>query len=122
MMVDDNGTAYAFDGTAWAHSNVSPNFASVSCASANFCAAVGTEGVYVYSPTSGWRAPTAYPGPGVLQAISCLNATFCMGVDANGGAALFDGNSWSSVDQVVGSGSSGFSGDELIRSVAAGSS
>lgn len=71
------------------------NALSVSCVSADFCAATDGFGLYVYSGGSWATYTTTDTGP--MESVSCASATFCMAVDDNGMSYAFTGSAtrWS---------------------------
>ena len=81
---------------------------SVSCASEDFCVAVGEEpqpiGKKVHSQKmaqyavydgNSWSAVSGVPGVVRLQNVSCLSSTFCLAT-SEGQMASFNGSTWSS--------------------------
>ncbi len=69
---------------------------SISCVSANFCAAVDKSGNAVtYSGTT-WSKPTPIDTNRYsLYSISCVSANFCAAVDSAGNAVTYNGTTWS---------------------------
>jgi len=68
----------------------------LSCASANFCAAVNVAGQVVTYNGSGWSSPqTLDTKPLGLNSVSCVSASFCMAVAQDNAYFLYDGSSWS---------------------------
>jgi hypothetical protein len=105
--------ASVFTGTSWTlfagiDPNVSANqatfLASVSCASADFCAAVDDQGnALTYNGTT-WSAPTDISGGTNLYSVSCPTVNFCLtegALTTTAGvlwsAFAYDGTSWSAL-------------------------
>lgn len=101
--------AFNFDGTSWvAHRIVAqrPRFVrltSVSCASAEFCAAVSSTGqAYTYDGT-GWSKPTVVapmPPRAGDASVSCGAVGICAMVTSRGLAATLTGGSWSTPQRI----------------------
>ena len=116
-VVDDNGRAVTFGGHAWSApvriNNGTNELNGVSCASALFCAAVGSDGPHprngnrasdaiLFDGTS-WGEPTdtsAFAKFGVVTplSVSCASSSLCVEtkVDDEGGFGLlgFNGSGW----------------------------
>jgi hypothetical protein len=102
---------YQYDGTSWSvvtpSALVEGDLASVSCASATDCWAVGTsysapyeETLFVHYDGTSWTQYTATSadGNGVgLAGVTCLSATDCWSVGSIGSTALdqWNGSAWS---------------------------
>ena len=72
---------------------------SVSCPSANFCAAVDNNGDLLTFDGTTWSAPQAIDPShdnqfSSLVSVSCPSANFCAAVDDNGNVVTFDGSTW----------------------------
>jgi hypothetical protein len=76
--------------------NASAAPTAISCASASFCAAVGTSGFVETFDGSVWSAPVQPdPNGNGLTAVSCPSVSFCAAVDNLGQAITFNGSTWS---------------------------
>jgi hypothetical protein len=107
--VDQTGTAFTWNGKAWAKgvaidsaaaSNQNNVLDSVSCASPSFCmAGDDLSDVYRYDGTSWSAADQLNPSetsPSLTFSVSCPTTSFCMAVDgSNANAYTFNGSSWS---------------------------
>jgi hypothetical protein len=108
VVADDSGNVYTFNGTAWTQPNsLASTLTDVSCASYNYCVAIGVKNAYVYKGGS-WSSSVNAPDQGALAAVSCPSTTFCMTVDENGAATTFNGSSWGKLDQIEQGSSTGF--------------
>jgi hypothetical protein len=68
----------------------------VSCAGAEFCAAVDARGRVLEGNGASWSAPRLVDsGGGGLTGVSCATADFCAAVDAAGRAVTGNGTAWS---------------------------
>jgi hypothetical protein len=107
LAMDDVGNAYTDDGGTWTeHKGAAPDVEAngqqvssyqVSCAAADFCAAVSVAGTALTYKGGSFSAPvTIDSAAGAAQAfdVSCPSAAFCMAVDANQSVFTFDGTSW----------------------------
>ncbi len=77
---------------------------SVSCPSANFCAAVGGTGPGVVGSVIMWNG-TSWSAPHVLSQselnhVSCPSANFCLTGAPDGTAFVWNGTSWSATPQI----------------------
>ncbi len=117
MVVDWDGNALHWDGKSWPATaitcpNTTTNSAgkcyttgsyadpragaldSVSCPTAEFCAAVDGNG-NALTGSLRWHADNIDPIAGILDSVSCSSPSFCMAVDANGYALRWNGSAWS---------------------------
>ena len=76
---------------------------SVSCSTANFCAALTWQGNVLTYDGSSWSSPDNV-NPAGGQSVSCPTTTFCAEVGYNGDFLTYDGSSWSSPDNIDPSG------------------
>ena len=79
------------------HPTGGSNLRSVSCPSADFCAAVDSVGKVVFFDGSDWSWPTdsdKADAVGMDRTIACSAADRCVVVDSLGRMAVFDGTTW----------------------------
>ena len=91
----------------------------ISCTSSSFCAAASGDQVATYNGTT-WTAASTLPSTDVnldpsplLDSVSCTSSSFCMAADQSGFVSLYNGSTWSALQQVdtdaaVGGGFGGF--------------
>ena len=69
--------------------------ASVSCASASFCAAVDRDGNALIDDGAAWGDPTIIDtSGGGFSSVSCPSSSFCTAVDGDGNAVIYNQGSW----------------------------
>jgi hypothetical protein len=100
----DPSTAVTPEAFSWSSDKVDSmtGFSSVSCPTANFCAAVDAAGdVYYYNGAS-WSADVDNPidSGNRFTSIDCLSASFCMAADYEGNVLSYDGTNWSAPDNI----------------------
>lgn len=98
--VDENGGARILTNTGWSSRVVADAHAGailvgLSCASTQFCMAVGTNGDAVSFNGTAWGTPVDVNGTALLTSVSCPTATFCAATDNHGGVYTFNGSTWS---------------------------
>ena len=96
--VDNNSSAFTFNGTSWSPATaIDPGneLSTVSCPSASFCAAVDYGPNVVTFNGATWTKPAAIDPGSYLQAVSCASAIFCVAIDRKGNALTFNGSTWS---------------------------
>jgi hypothetical protein len=82
------------------------NFSSVSCPTAQFCAAVDDTGdAYTWNGKSWSKGVVVDSTAGTnandqLASVSCASSSFCIAGDDLSGVYLFNGSTWSAVDQL----------------------
>lgn len=94
QLVEFNGTSSVVTGSLLAGGGGS---LSLSCTSAEFCAAVSaSEGATVWDGTS-WSSPVNVEGDGdgAITSVSCVGPSFCTLVDSAGRDSVYNGISWS---------------------------
>lgn len=99
VAVDDNGGARTLS-SSWterkvADANPKAVLVGVSCVSAQFCMAVGTNGDAVSYDGKVWATPVVVKSGAVLTSVSCATTTFCAATDNLGGVYTYNGTSWS---------------------------
>jgi hypothetical protein len=90
-LVDGNGNATTYDGSAWSAPTQidSSILTSVSCASASFCVAVDENGGALTFNGSSWSGPVTISSGDRLTSVSCPSASFCAAVDDGGNALIY---------------------------------
>jgi hypothetical protein len=100
-----DGEGYTFDGTNW--SSPAPIDAldgdrqSISCGSANFCVATGSDDAIVYSGTWG-SAQSLDVGDRAIVSVSCTAQDFCIAANGVGAGLVFAAGAWT--DDSIGGG------------------
>lgn len=94
MISNDAGDMFRYDGRSLTRTVLDARggaIESVSCTSATFCGAVGSQGAYIYNGKT-WSTFSLRGEQGTLDVISCVGRSYC----AAGGAsvATFDGRFW----------------------------
>ena len=95
-LVDYHGYAQTYNGATWGAQtpvNTPSRLLAVSCATVNFCVAVGDKVASIYNGTT-WATPVAVDAQ-TLDAVSCPTTTFCIAADQSGRVLTFDGSVWS---------------------------
>lgn len=100
VSTDDSGdgTAADFDGHTWSapRTILRGHLAlRVSCATVDFCAAIGWKHVAAVQQHGRWRTHGIDP-TGMLKSISCPAAGFCVAVDDRGAAVVYRDGAWQS--------------------------
>jgi hypothetical protein len=101
VAVDAAGNAIIYRSGTWSAPEhlLGSAFSSVSCATATFCAAVGSGAALTYDGTS-WSSIASIDLKSVLSSVSCPYTDSCAAVDLGGNALTYDGTSWSSPESV----------------------
>ncbi len=102
--MDNGGHVLTYNGSSWsAPRSVDPNegyLSSVSCPTADFCAAVDNGGNVLTYNGSTWSSPDSIDPGSALTSVSCPTASVCAAVDGNGDVFIYDGSTWSSPDSI----------------------
>jgi hypothetical protein len=87
-------------------SSPAPNFTSVSCPTASFCAAVDSKGGATIAHNGTWSAPQSIDSTATtdfndtMGTVSCASASFCVAGDNLDEVYTYDGSSWSAAHQL----------------------
>ena len=74
---------------------------SVSCASADFCVAVDSNGYALTYDGSAWSTPQNIDSSHHLFSVSCVSNSYCAAVDGVGNVLTFNGSVWSAPQRIV---------------------
>ncbi|MGC2485052.1 MAG: hypothetical protein WA359_02265 [Acidimicrobiales bacterium] len=114
LAVSLDGDAFTYNGTSWStptHVDVSHDLGlgNVSCASENFCVALGEEnGVALTYNGTTWSPPKKIYVDGSQSVVSCPVVNFCVALETtNGDALTYNGTSWSASKNIFPDGSQG---------------
>jgi serine/threonine-protein kinase len=99
LTTDIDGDVYEWNGTTWRFTGGDGiRDQSISCASATFCAAVGSGNAVTWNGSS-WSAPVAADTlgdspDGYLTAVSCPATSFCVAGGGEDSVITWNGSSW----------------------------
>ena len=111
--VDSGGKVYTFRDGKWSkglqiRTSAKATYHSISCASSNFCMAVGglsfgqVGGLYSVYVNGSWSG-TIYGGklPPFFDSVACPKTNFCIAVSSIGKAYVYNNETWSNATRVV---------------------
>ena len=100
VAIDAVGDGFLYEKSQWSKAfNAWGSAVSISCISADFCAAAG-GGVSFWNG-SYWTKPVTIDPNGLLTSISCVSANFCVVVDDKGGVVTWNGSLWGTAESVA---------------------